>query len=212
VPKALVAYTPGDSVGRDGEQELMFRAAAGDGDAFAQVYERFHQAVREFVLRRRRAAACSCVSADDLTQEVFSRSWAQRAQFRGQSSVRTYLLAIAVNVLHEERRRLAKAPESGHRIEDVFTTTNDDENRTELAEHLLAAISRLPRLEAEAVALFHLRDLPCEPAAKIAGCTIEAFRRRLQLARQRLQILLAPEVTRPRNRSSPSPRPPSTDA
>ena len=48
-------------------------------------------------------------AADTLTQECFLRAWRKRASFRGEASVQTWLLRIAVNLArdHARNRRLA---------------------------------------------------------------------------------------------------------
>ena len=48
-------------------------------------------------------------AADTLTQECFLRAWQKRAGFRGEASVTTWLLRIAVNLArdHARNRRLA---------------------------------------------------------------------------------------------------------
>jgi RNA polymerase sigma-70 factor (ECF subfamily) len=48
-------------------------------------------------------------AADSLTQECFLRAWRKRATFRGEASVATWLVRIAVNLArdHARNRRLA---------------------------------------------------------------------------------------------------------
>lgn len=76
--------------------------AAADFDQFMRLNQRRVYRLLLGMLRDPEAA-------DTLTQECFLRAWRKRASFRGEASVGTWLLRIAVNLArdHARNRRLA---------------------------------------------------------------------------------------------------------
>lgn len=89
-PPAPLAFTdPGDAA----------RAAAGDRDAFARLYQA--HTGRVFALCARMTADRAL--AEELTQDVFVRAWEKLPLFRGESSFGTWLHRLAVNVVLNHR-------------------------------------------------------------------------------------------------------------
>jgi RNA polymerase sigma-70 factor (ECF subfamily) len=76
------------------------RAMAGDCGAFERLY-RLH-AGRIHALARRMAGSDA---ADELTQDVFIRTWQKLGSFRGEAAFGTWLHRLAVNVIIERLRR-----------------------------------------------------------------------------------------------------------
>ena len=79
---------------------MVAAAARGDEGAFERIY-RTHVG-RIYALARR--LADNAGHADELTQDVFVRTWERLATFRGDSSFRTWLHRLAVNVILSDRR------------------------------------------------------------------------------------------------------------
>lgn len=87
------------------DSALVARARQGDDDAFRILVERHQDAVARTVLGMLGAGD----DADDVGQETFVRFHHALDSFRGESSVRTYLVRIAMscalNTLRSQRRR-----------------------------------------------------------------------------------------------------------
>ncbi len=79
---------------------MVAAAALGDEGAFEQIY-RAHVG-RVYALAVRLADNPS--HADQLTQDVFVRTWERLSTFRGDSSFTTWLHRLAVNVILTDRR------------------------------------------------------------------------------------------------------------
>src|SRR5213592_3848075 len=77
-------------------------AAAGDASAFERIY-RTHVARIHSLTRR----MLSVHEADEVTQDIFVRTWQKLGQFRGESAFSTWLHRLAVNVVIERRRSFA---------------------------------------------------------------------------------------------------------
>ncbi len=72
------------------DAELVERARAGDADAFGELVDRHRHAVYRAAL----AALRRPDEADDVAQDVFIAAYRRLGGFRGESSFRTWLLAI----------------------------------------------------------------------------------------------------------------------
>src|SRR5216110_318579 len=79
-------------------------AAAGDRLAFERLY-RTH-ANRVFTLCARMSGSRS--RGEELTQDVFVRTWEKLPQFRGESAFSTWLHRLAVNVVLNSRKSEGK--------------------------------------------------------------------------------------------------------
>src|ERR1043165_3732568 len=77
-------------------------AAGGDQSAFERLY-RTHVARIHSLTRR----MLSANEADEVTQDIFVRTWQKLGQFRGESAFGTWLHRLAVNVISEKRRSFA---------------------------------------------------------------------------------------------------------
>jgi RNA polymerase sigma-70 factor (ECF subfamily) len=77
-------------------------AARGDTSAFERLYRahvgRIHGLARRMLGSR---------DADEVTQDIFVRTWQKLGQFRGESAFSTWLHRLAVNVVIERRRSFA---------------------------------------------------------------------------------------------------------
>ena len=73
------------------DARLLAEARAGSRLALSRLIDRHQQAVRGFLRR----VAADREEADDLAQETFVTAWTQLSSWRGQSSVRAWLLGIA---------------------------------------------------------------------------------------------------------------------
>jgi RNA polymerase sigma-70 factor (ECF subfamily) len=110
---------------------LVLAARAGDRDAFAGLYQRFHRAVHAVALAR--VSACD---AGDVVQDAFAEAWAKLVRLREPAAFPGWILSIARNRAIDAARR---------------------QRPTEVAADL--AVDPPPRAEA-AAALRAIRELP----------------------------------------------------
>jgi len=95
------ADSPGTSTRYD-DTTLLERARQGDEEAFRCLVERYEGAVAATVIGMLGPGG----DADDVGQEVFVRFYRALHRFRGDSSLKTYLTRIAINLsLNEIKRR-----------------------------------------------------------------------------------------------------------
>jgi RNA polymerase sigma factor (sigma-70 family) len=175
------------------DRELWERAAAGDGNAFGLLFDRHARAVYNHCFR----LTASWSTAEDLTSAVFLQAWRRRGRVvvAGDSS-RGWLLAVATNIVRDERRSVRRrlallrrlpAPVAVADPADDVAGRLDDERRMAA---VLAALRRLPRGEQEAVALCLWAGVGYREAAAALGVAEGTVRSRVSRARSRLAGLL----------------------
>lgn len=174
----------------DGDLELIRLSAGGDRSAFASLVER-HQAA---VFRFARAMTSDEGAAEDALQETFLAAWRGAAGFRGEASVRSWLLTITRNAVNRQHRRRVDEPAVMEPLgtlglEAGWGTTDDPESLAlarESRELLARAMSRLDDDARAVLTLRELEDFSGEETAAILGITLAATKTRLHRARLKL--------------------------
>ena len=125
-------------------------------------------------------------SADDLTQEVYLRAWRELPRFRGESSARTWLLAIARRTCVDERRRRGRrARLVAHLSRDAPVPDPAPSVEIGLMFEGLDPDRRTAFLVTQVLGLSYAE------AAEVCGCPIGTVRSRVARARADLVHLLA---------------------
>ena len=83
------------------ESDLIARSKSGDKDAFNGLFSQSQNYIFNFLFQLTGDAA----EADDLTQETFLIAYRKLSDFRSESSLRTWLGKIAVNLFRRRCRR-----------------------------------------------------------------------------------------------------------
>ena len=130
-------------------------------------------------------------TAEDLAQETFLRAWRGRSGYRGKTSVRGWLCAIAVNVVRDWARRRGRRPAESFEpvFVDVASSADDPAARAEVAEaidRLRAALAGLPTHHREMFLLRERDGLTYAEIASVLACPIGTVMSGLARARERL--------------------------
>jgi RNA polymerase sigma-70 factor (ECF subfamily) len=171
----------------DSEAELILRLLQAERSAVAEVYDEHHAVVRAFARRLVGEPA----AAEDLVHEVFVSLPKAARNFRGQSSLRTFLISIAVNharhhVRAAARRRTAFGKLEREPLGDVQNPEQATE-RKELAEALTRALDTLPLDQRVAFVLCEVEERTSGDAARIAGVPEGTMRTRVFHAKKKLR-------------------------
>lgn len=95
-------------------EELVAEAQTGNSRAFEALYRRLVGRVYALCLRMARNAH----AAEELTQDVFVRTWERLGSFRGESQFTTWLHRLAVNVVLQEGRKKGRRESREELVED----------------------------------------------------------------------------------------------
>lgn len=185
-----------------GSDEALMRAArAGDREALETLVARYEPRVYRFGLslcRDREAAR-------DVLQDTFLSMVRALPGFRGDSSLSTWLFAIAHHACARKRRRGRSSPRS---LESLEALSPADRNvlvagtaspeaaaaAGELHRSLQAAIGALDASQREVLLLRDVEGLTASDTAKTLGLSVPAVKSRLHRARLALRHALAPVV------------------
>ena len=130
--------------------------------------------------------------AEDAFQETFVRAWRHMNTFRGESSAKTWLSHIAVNVCRDMLRtpwlRMRRSVRSVEEMEHL--PAPDATPRHELMD----AIRALPDKYREVIVLVYVQDMKLREAAAQLRLPVPTVSTRLRRARARLAQLLSEEV------------------
>jgi len=167
------------------DAELLNRIAQRDCGAAAELFDLHSDEIFAFMARRTGA-----VEAEDLLQEVFARALRRASSFRGESTARTWLFAIARYVLLERSRVRIHLSETTNAAEPA-PGPESLLIRTERATQLLCALERLPDDQAITFELHEIDGLRHEEIATLLGIRVATSRKRLQRATETLQSILS---------------------
>lgn len=115
--------------------------------------------------------------AEDCVQEVFLRAWRARERFDAdRATERTWLFAIARNVIADALRQRARMPRIGSDAELEEIAGNEADPLERLA--LVEALARLSDAHREAVVAVHLHGRTYRELAEATGVPVATWRTR----------------------------------
>lgn len=189
-----MAETPAKAVTIEQESDasLVARVRAGDKRAFDALFVRHQQGLYFLCLRISKGEA----AAQDLCQRAFLRAFESLGSFRGDSSFKTWLYRIAVNLsknfLRDTGRRaeVAYEPEIGLPSTDksALELVLDAEERRQLHR----VIDTLPEKQKATLQLRVYEDLSFAEISEILGGTENAAKVNYHYAVQALKKSLVP--------------------
>ena len=174
---------------------------AGSERAYEDLLLRFQQPVYALALRLLDDPAEAC----DVVEEVFLKVFRNIGNFRGQSTLKTWIYRITVNEAHNARRWFFR-----HRRREVELDHNPDEARNwkemvpdrgrspfdaafDREQHVMleAALDRINPIFREAVVLRDITDLSYEEIAEVLGVSLGTVKSRILRGREALREELA---------------------
>jgi RNA polymerase sigma-70 factor, ECF subfamily len=175
------------------DEALLAACATGDTAAFGALFDRFHVAVYRFASR---LATTDELARDDLVQATFLEIRRIAGKFRGQSSVKTWILGVAANIARhqlrsEQRRRVHQAKF----LERVETATGGDPevevDRRRLIARIREVLVGLPHDLQVAFVMCDLEQLPGLEVARALDIPEGTLWRRLHQARKAVRAAVA---------------------
>jgi RNA polymerase sigma-70 factor (ECF subfamily) len=130
---------------------------------------------------------------DDIVQESFVRIWKSGADFRGDSSLKTWIYRITLNCAREHRRKKGRLRAALSRL--LFQPRQSSAPASQAGTHLSSALSLamagLNEGQREAVTLCYLEGLSMAEAATAAEAPEGTIKSRLHQARALLAVALS---------------------
>jgi RNA polymerase sigma-70 factor (ECF subfamily) len=168
----------------DPDLGLLERWRAGESQAGQDLFTRHFADIHRFFEHK------VGPDADDLAQQTFTACVAGRDRFRGGSTFRTYLFAIARKQLYTYLRRLPKGEHVDFEetsIADLVPSLNSQLGRARDIEQLRVALSCLAAEQQLLLELHYWHELDAEALGEVFDATPGAIRVRLLRARNALR-------------------------
>lgn len=171
------------------EQELVQSAQNGDLAAFEALVKNYSPALYRFIYR----LVGDPVDAEELTQETWVRAWQALSRFKRQSSFKTWLFKIGMNLAFNLRKR-RKATE---RLNELMLASTQDEpveafQQKRREEVVKATLAKLPPDQRTALVLAIYEGLSYKEIAEVMGRSVRAVDGLLVRAKNNLRQILAP--------------------
>jgi RNA polymerase sigma-70 factor (ECF subfamily) len=171
------------------DEALVQLIADGDRRAMAQLYARHNVRLYRFILRLTGNAA----TAEDLVNDVFLELWRAARNFRAESRVSTWLLAIARNRALSLMRRRADEP-LDDRVAAMIEDTADDPEATadKLSRRSIVrrCLQQLSPAHRQVMDLVYYHDRSVDETAVILGISPNTVKTRMFYARSKMDGLL----------------------
>jgi RNA polymerase sigma-70 factor (ECF subfamily) len=179
----------------DDWDDLIVRAQGGDDEAFGVIFEHHSRFVYKFVY----AMLGEPSAAEELTQETFLAAYKSIHNLRGEAKLRTWLCAIAKNVVYKSFRSHRKeAGNCGETIESLGAV--DDKNlppdkeflNRELNQVIRSALSQLDADKRLVFTLKELQHLSYKEISEITGSAVPKLKTDLHRAKIEMRLALSP--------------------
>jgi RNA polymerase sigma-70 factor, ECF subfamily len=174
------------------DAELVERLRAGDRRAVEEVYVAHHGAIRRFAQRLVGDEA----SAEDIVHEAFLALPRAIRTFRGEGTLRAFLIGVAVNHSRRHirsainRRRATERLTDREQLAPRSIDGTDELVRLRLANALLAALDELPIDQRVVFVLCEVEQRTSVEVSAIVGAPEGTVRTRLFHAKRKLRELL----------------------
>jgi RNA polymerase sigma-70 factor, ECF subfamily len=170
----------------DGDRRLLERAAAGDREAFRELYIVYHRRLARFLIRLTRRYEL----AEEVINDTMWVVWRKAGEFRGDSRVSTWIMGIAY------RRALKTLSSRGEQkfdtvpVESEPLVSPDEIGAAETGEWILLAMQQLPTEQRLALEFAYGSGHSCEEIAQIMDCPVNTVKTRLFHARAKMRAIL----------------------
>ena len=169
------------SVGR----ETAGAGRCADDPRFAQLYERYYRAIRDFCARR-----VPRETVEDAVSDTFLTVWRCLDEVPAGEAALVWVYGVAHRVVGHQRRSLSRRSRLHERLRTVeyrpAAAADDAVVDGVESRRILAALARLNHNDAEVLRLVTWEELPVATAAAVLGIEPDTARQRLHRARRNL--------------------------
>ena len=178
------------------DQQLLERARLGQPDALEQLLERHQAQVYRFGLKMCRDPE----DAKDVLQDTLLSVARNVRDFRGSSSISTWLYSVARSFCVKKRRKSKFAPKevpssldsAAEHVVDPGKTADEAMASKQVERALEEAIAALEPMYREVLLLRDVEGLTAPEVAQVTGTSVQAVKSRLHRARLSVRAHIAP--------------------
>lgn len=165
------------------EDEILAQHAGSEAAAFAELYERHLQPVHRYIRSQVRDNA----TAEDLTAQVFLKTFVSASTYRGEGSYRSWIYQIARNTIATWRVKQSQTEVPVDEVFEPAPASAPVSSVPEQEEVVRATVKALPDAQQEVIELRYWKELSIEEIARKTARSTGAVRQLLHRARRRLE-------------------------
>jgi RNA polymerase sigma-70 factor, ECF subfamily len=169
------------------DRQLLRRVAARDHQAFRELYIAYHRRLARFLLRLTREFAL----IEEVINDTMWVVWNKADEFRGESRISTWIMAIAYRRTLKALRSSFTAPHAHESLDDLQVAAPDELGAAELSEWILSSMQQLPAEQRLVVEFAYGHGYSCEEIAVIMDCPLNTVKTRMFHARRKLRTIMA---------------------
>jgi RNA polymerase sigma-70 factor (ECF subfamily) len=171
----------------DIDHNLVERYLAGDMTAFDELMIRYERQIYRICFR----FVNNRDDARDLAQEIFIKAFEHLAQFRRESSMKTWLYRIAMNhCINHVKKNAREFVEITENIGSIMASVHADMEDREQREHFRGLVKQLPPKQ-KAILEMRIHDqLSYEEIATMSGRSISTIKASVFFALEKLRKLV----------------------
>jgi RNA polymerase sigma-70 factor (ECF subfamily) len=198
--KDLNGERAAEAAGEAEDLRLIESLRQASESAYEELLIRFQQPVYTLALRLLNDQS----EAADVVQEVFLKVFRNIGNFRGQSSLKTWIYRITVNEAHNARRWFFRhrrreveldTPEENRNWKEIIPDRNRSpfDEAVDREQHVMieAALEKINPIFREAVVLRDITDLSYDEIAEVLGVSLGTVKSRILRGREALREELA---------------------
>lgn len=126
--------------------------------------------------------------AEDAVQEVFIKAYKHMSEFRKESSEKTWLTSIAINICKNYRRtNWFRKVQVGIEKTETYNMLEDELMNQINQSELLKQVMELPIKYREVILLYYYQDFKVNEIAEILGISESSIKMRLNRGRKKLK-------------------------
>jgi RNA polymerase sigma factor (sigma-70 family) len=188
VSQALVIETDSD---------IVREYAGGNTENAATAFVRKYQ---KFVFSTALRFLNSYDDADDAAQEVFIKALGSLKNFRGDSSLKTWLYRITTNYCINMKRKnkffgfFKSIDDEVSELKNLDILPDKNLENAEFEKKFLKAMSKLPEKQRETFALRYFEELSYDEISKMVGTSVGGLKANYFQAVKKLSDILKPEL------------------
>lgn len=175
---------------RVSDKEVIEKILRGNQELFGVIIKRYEKSVAGTV----KGMLGDCPEAEEVGQDTFIRCFQSLDRFRGESSLKTYLIRIAMNLSLNEIKKRKRTMKRMSRLENSHQNTERSEDtihkQNEIKDLIQNALIRLEPRQRSVLILRIIEGYSTKETSKILGIPVGTVLSRLSRAMENMRTII----------------------
>jgi len=172
------------------DREIIEKILNGNHEIFGVIIKRYEKSVAATI----KGMLGDCQEAEEIGQDTFIKCYQSLGRFRGESSLKTYLIRIALNLCLNEIKRKKRLMNRTKRLSNLDQLQEKIEitehERNEIKDLIKNALERLEPKQRSVLVLRIIEGYSTQETAKILKVPVGTVLSRLSRAQENLRNIL----------------------